>query len=269
MTYPLWTEAERSDPARFGTFHSCIPSLAFFPADGPSDAPRGAVIVCPGGGYVGKAPHEAEPIARALARHSIHAFLLDYRVEPDRHPAPLSDARRAIRVVRQLAPELKIRPDRVGILGFSAGGHLAGSAAFCRGSVPGMSESIGGADAIDARPDAAILCYAVLSFLQAVDAGTRSTLLGPGPDEVLCAALSCERSIDATSPPAFLWSTVDDEAVDIRNSLMTAEALSTAKIPFEMHLYPQGRHGLGLARGCAPVSGWLALCAAWLHRLGF
>ena len=269
LVIPLWTEEERADPSRFGTFRSCIPSLAWYPADDPGDAPGGAVIVCPGGGYEYKSSHEGEPIARMLNRHGIHAFVLDYRLFPDLHPAPLSDARRAIRTARAMAPRLGIRPDRIAILGFSAGGHLAGSAAFCRGPVPGMTEAVAGPHSDAARPDAVVLCYPVLTLRVGTHAGSRANLLGPDPDGALVEALSCELAVDAEAPPAFLWHTADDPVVPVANPLRTAGALAAAGVPFEMHIYPHGDHGVPIYEVVAPVSGWSGLCTAWLEGLGF
>jgi acetyl esterase/lipase len=269
ISFPLWTEAERADTKRFGTFRSCIPQLLWYPADTAVGPPRGAVIVCPGGGYFFRAPYEGEPIALLLNAHGIHAFVLEYRFAPDSHPAPLSDARRAIRTARGLATRLGFRPDRVGILGFSAGGHVAGTSALCRGPVPGMFEAVSGAEAEAARPDAAVLCYPVLTMREMTHAGSRLNLLGPDPDQDLVDALSCELHVDADAPPIFLWHTADDPVVPVANPLLAAGALSTAGKSFELHVFPHGDHGVPIFESTPPVSGWTDLCTAWLTRLGF
>lgn len=273
ISFPLWTETERADTARFGTFRSCIPQLIWYPADSSAEAPagpsRGAVIVCPGGGYFFRAPYEGEPVALLLNAHGIHAFVLEYRFAPDGHPAPLSDARRAIRTARGLAPRLGFRPDRVGILGFSAGGHVAGSATLCRGAVPGMHEAVSGPEAEAARPDAAVLCYPVLTMGEMTHAGSRLNLLGLDPDSSLVDALSCELHADADTPPVFLWHTADDPVVPVANPLLVAGALAAAGQRFEMHIFPHGDHGVPFTDTVPPVSGWTDLCTAWLTGLGF
>jgi acetyl esterase/lipase len=239
--------------------------IAWYPAQGAG--PRACVIVCPGGGYGMLAPHEGEPVALWLNSLGISAGVLTYRVAPHRHPAPLADAQRAVRLVRHFSGNWDIDAGRVGILGFSAGGHLAATAAtqFDEGDARA-------ADVVDrqsSRPDLAILGYPVISFEQFYHGGSRENLLGPNPAAGDVQDLSAERRVTANSSPSFIWFTADDEAVDVRNGLLFASALREHGVPFELHVYEHGRHGLGLAEGDAYASAWTAACAAWLRNRGF
>jgi acetyl esterase/lipase len=236
------------------------------------DGPFACIVVCPGGGYGGRAKHEGEPIARWLNSIGVAGVVLDYRVKPYRHPIPLGDAQRAIRTVRARAAEWKIDPKRVGILGFSAGGHLAASATtiFDAGK-PDATDPI---DRQSCRPDASILCYAVISFGDFRHNGTMVNLLGPDPDPKLRQEMSLETRVTSETPPTFLWSTGDDSAVPVENSLLFAMALRKNKVPFALHVFPKGPHGVGLADGDrgakAPgAQQWPAICAEWLKNLGF
>jgi len=229
----------------------------------------GAVVVCPGGGYAMRAEHEGEPIALWLNSLGISAFVLRYRVSPYRHPSPLHDVQRAIRTVRSRAREWGFDRGRIGVLGFSAGGHLAATAATLYDR--GLGDAAG--DAVDresSRPDAAILCYPVITLAEPhVHEGSRSLLLGEAPDATLLERLSPEKQVTADTPPVFLWHTSDDDVVPVENSLLFAAALSRAGVPFDLHVYERGRHGLGLADEDAHVASWKAVCALWLRRQGF
>ncbi|MHB8964066.1 MAG: alpha/beta hydrolase [Saccharofermentanales bacterium] len=263
IKYPLWTEDDmvtRSGSGK-GTFLSGKPSMEFFPADGdgvPGQADRrGCVIVCPGGGYGSKTmDYEGEEIAEFLNRHGIHAFVLDYRLSPDHHPAPLNDALRAIEMAKKLSGELGYLSDKIGIMGFSAGGHLAASAG---------TMWTGEAN----RPDAMVLCYPVITMGKLTHIGSRSNLLGENINEASIGDMSCENRVDKQTPPAFIWHTADDEGVPVANALLFANALTAKSIPFELHIYPHGRHGLGLAHDEPAVGTWSSLCISWLNRLGF
>lgn len=231
-------------------------------------AAHAAIMVCPGGGYATRAPHEGEPIARWLNSIGVSAFVLQYRVAPHRHPVPLSDAQRAMRLVRHRASEWGLGPDRIGILGFSAGGHLAATLS--------THWDLGDASAPDpvlrtsCRPDATILCYAVISMSAPfAHTGSRQNLLGPEPDPGLALRLSNETAITAETPPAFLWHTADDTAVPVEHSVEYAMALRRHGVPFSLHVFPHGRHGLGLAEEAKDVAQWTDLCGEWLRGLGF
>jgi len=236
----------------------------------PADRATGAaVVVCPGGGYqVVAADHEGKQIAEWLNSLGVSAFVLQYRLgQRYRHPAPLQDAQRTIRMVRSRATEWRVDPKRIGILGFSAGGHLASTAAthFDDGK-PDASDPI---ERESSRPDFAVLCYAVISFVDPVaHAGSRRNLLGDPADPALVELLSNERQVTARTPPTFLWHTADDSAVPVENSLQFFEALHQAGVPGELHVFPHGRHGLGLAPGDPALSQWPRLCAVWMESLG-
>jgi acetyl esterase/lipase len=219
--------------------------------------------VLPGGGYARQAGHEAEPVAEWLAASGIHAFVLRYRVAPDRHPAPLEDAKEAMLHIRSGAHGIDVDPERVGVLGFSAGGHLA--ATLSTAVATGNSRL----DVGQAVPDLTVLCYPVVSCLEEVHQGSVDNLLGNAPSSDLLADLSADRQVTADTPPAFLWHTADDAAVPVSHSLRYAGALLEAGVPAELHVFPHGRHGLGLAGGEPGAEQWPTLCADWLGRAGW
>lgn len=223
-----------------------------------SGRPTAAVLVCPGGGYQRVAAHEAAPVAHWLNTLGISAFVLRYRVAPYAHPAPLDDARRAMQLIRERAGQWNIRPDRAGILGFSAGGHLAATLATFPG-VPAPE-----------RPDVLMLGYPVISFGEWAHEGSMTRLLGdPTPPEDRRAGLSAERNVSPQSPPTFLWHTADDPAVNVANSLEFAAACNRAGVPFALHVFASGRHGLGLADELPDVHRWTTLCADFLAAQDF
>ncbi len=232
-----------------------------------SSAPTAAIVVCPGGGYGMRAEHEGEPVARWLNTLGIAAFVVAYRVAPHRHPIPLGDAQQAIRTVRARADEWNVDPQRVGILGFSAGGPLAATVATqwdhgqAKGDDPVARHGC--------RPDLAILCYPVISFMAATHHGSMTNLLGESPTLAERRAQSAELNVTPETPPAFLWHTADDAAVDVENSLVFASALRRHGVPFALHVLPAGEHGLGLAEGHAEAGVWPDLCAGFLRRSGF
>lgn len=231
------------------------------------NSPGGAVIVLPGGGYQGRADHEGEPVALWLNSIGLSAFVVQYRVAPYRHPYPLLDAQRAIRLVRHHAQEWSIDPERIGILGFSAGGHLAAWASNDHDS--GDPEALDPVERQSSRPNASILCYPVISFNEFSHEGSVHNLLGEHPSEAMRRTLSMQHAVKPGTPPAFLWHTSDDGAVPVENSLLYAGALSKHQIPFELHVFPHGRHGLGLAEEEPDASRWTELCEGWLRSIGF
>jgi acetyl esterase/lipase len=232
----------------------------------PPGPARAAVVICPGGGYAGLAAHEAAPVARWANALGLHALVLRYRVAPYRHPAPLWDAQRALRTVRHRADAWAVDPDRVGLLGFSAGGHLCATAAthFDHGE-PDAQDPV---QRQGCRPDFVVLGYPVISLIDHAHAGSMHNLLGADPPEELRLALSAERQVTAATPPAFLWHTADDAVVPVEHSLAFAAALSRHGVPFELHIYPHGAHGLGLATAEARVGQWTQACASWLAAEG-
>jgi acetyl esterase/lipase len=224
---------------------------------------RPAVLVLPGGGYGRQADHEAEPVAEWLAGLGIHAFVLRYRVAPDRHPAPLEDAKQAMLRIRSGSHGLSVDSRRVGVLGFSAGGHLA--ATLSTAVATGSAEL----DVPAAVPDLTVLCYPVVSYTQAVHQGSVDNLLGESPSADLLTELSAELQVTTETPPAFVWHTADDAAVPVSHSLGYTAALLNAGVPAELHVFPEGRHGLGLADEQPGADQWPALCAGWLDRAGW
>jgi acetyl esterase/lipase len=222
-----------------------------------------AVIVCPGGGYVCKAPHEGEPIAKWLNTIGVNAFVLDYRVAPYKHPYPMLDVQRAIRYVRYNCKEFNIDPNRIVILGFSAGGHLAGTAAvhFDFGKEDGDE-----IDKVSCRPDMSILCYPVITTGKHTHQGSVDNLLGENPSQELLDYMSIEKQVKENTPPMFLWHTAEDATVPMENSLLLAAALKEKNIDFELHIFPKGRHGLGLSNEVPYVTRWIKLCEEWLKE---
>lgn len=260
-TIPLWGG---EPPYGEGVNPKQIPTLDLYPVPGA----RGAVVVCPGGGYAMLADHEGEPVAEWLNSLGISAAVLKYRLSPYRHPASLMDATRAIRQVRHLAAEWGHAPDRVGILGFSAGGHLAASA----GTLFDMDhpESDDPVQRHHSRPDAMILCYPVISFGEFRHHGSMMNLLGESPDAAQRELLSLERQVGAGTPPAFIWFTDDDAAVPAENGMLMAMALSRHKIPYELHVFEHGPHGVGLCdQHDLTARSWPDLCGKWLRKQGF
>ena len=252
-------------PGARGNGDEDIPALKAYPVDAQG---KGAVIVCPGGGYGMRADHEGEPVARWLNGLGLPAFVLRYRVAPYRHPYPLADVQRAVRYVRHHAREWGIDPDKIGVLGFSAGGHLTSSV--------GTHYDAGKADAEDpierqsCRPNAIIPCYPVITMKPPyTHEGSLMNLLGEHPDPALVESLSNETQVTPDTPPTFLWHTADDGAVPVENALLFASALSRNKVPFDLHIYESGRHGLGLAEEDPHVANWTEACGLWLKRQGF
>jgi acetyl esterase/lipase len=235
----------------------------------PKDKATGtAVVICPGGGYRNLAmDHEGHQVARWLNSLGAAAFIVKYRLAPYRHPAPLSDAQRAIRTVRARAGEWGVAPGRVGILGFSAGGHLASTAATHFDG--GRADAEDPVERQSCRPDFAVLAYPVISLTEAcTHKGSRDNLLGPQPDAKLLKGLSNETQVTAKTPPTFLVHTAEDKAVPPENSLLFFQALRKAGVPAELHVYEKGAHGLGLGKPGTPFASWPARCEEWLRGRG-
>lgn len=228
-----------------------------------------SIVVCPGGGYTGHADHEGAPVAAWLTTLGVTAFVLHYRLGPhSRHPDMLHDAARAVQTARATATEDGRDPARVGILGFSAGGHLA--ATLATGFEPGDPESRDPLARLSSRPDLAILLYPVITFQGPhAHAGSRAQLLGEDAPEALIASVSAHLRVTSDTPPAFLLHTAEDEAVPPENSLLFAQALSAARVPFELHIYERGAHGIGLGGDDPVLSAWPDQCANWLAGRGF
>ncbi len=231
-----------------------------------TDSAAGAVVVCPGGAYVGRAVSEGANVARRFNKEGFHAFVVYYRTAPHRHPAPFMDAARAMRIVRARADEWKVKPDRIALCGFSAGGHLAASVGVHYDKW--LPRPCAPLDTISARPDALILCYPVISSGTFGHQRSFRNLLGNDPSSELLSLLSLELQVSAQTPPAFLWHTADDP-VRVENSLLFAQALKAHDVPFEIHVYHQGGHAMNLAHGDPHVASWVRLCCEWLRDQGW
>ncbi len=247
-----------------------IPQLtAYIPDNKKSDA---AIVIFPGGGYGGRAPHEGKDYAVFLAENGYTAFVCDYRVSPHRFPLPLLDARRAVRTVRSKASEYGIDKTKIAVMGSSAGGHLASFVSTY--TKPIDFEGLDDIDREDFLPNAQILCYPVIKLYDEADThmGSAENLLGDRYDE-LCRDCSADLIATEKTPQAFIWHTFADAVVPIGNSLDYAKTLKKCGVPVEMHLYPDGGHGQGLAfkedEVSKHLSSWSGLLLKWLSYIGF
>lgn len=277
--YPGAPPGSRSDPAYVesserggdGTLllrRVSRPTLELFRPE-PSRATGAAVVVCPGGSYVMLAyDKEGTRVARELARWGVTAAVLKYRLPSDRimrvrRDGPLQDAQRALQLVRAHARDWGVDPHRVGIMGFSAGGHLAATAStlFAHPVLPG-------ARVVDVRPDFSVLIYPVVSFDPAIaHAGSRDALVGARADAATVLRYSTERQVGHDTPPAFLLHAADDTVVPLDNSLRYARALQRAGVPVELHVYPDGDHGFGM-RTPDGVDPWMHRLRDWMRHRG-
>jgi acetyl esterase/lipase len=265
----LWPAAA---PGARGDQPGDKPSLTIYLP--PEDTATGtAVVICPGGGYGGLAmDHEGHQIAEWLNSLGVAGFILKYRHRRSGagygHPAPIQDAQRAIRTVRGRAAKWGIDPERIGILGFSAGGHLASSAGTHFNT--SYYAAVDALDKLSCRPDFMILGYPVISFTEwYTHKGSMKNLLGTDPDKAMQELFSNEKQVSAETPPTFLMHTYEDKGVPPENSIYFYLALRQAKVPAEMHIYLKGRHGVGLGTGAGEVSSWPQRCAGWMRAQGF
>ena len=260
-------------PGALGKLDKDIPTLTpFFPR--PDKATGAAMVICPGGAYFGLANHEGEHYARFLNEQGIAGFVLKYRLGSAgyRHPAMLQDAARAVRIVRASANEWKLDPKRVGIMGSSAGGHLASTLLTHFDS--GKADATDPVDRESCRPDVGILCYPVITMRDTpfAHAGSRKNLLGESPAPELLNELSNELHVTKDTPPCFIWHTEEDKGVLVENSLLFAQALRKAGVPFDLHVYEKGPHGLGLGTRDYNPAKWLPWtkdCIYWLQAHNF
>lgn len=232
------------------------------------------VIVCPGGGYHFRSAREAEPVAMQFLAAGMHAAILHYSVAPARYPCALLELAWAVRRCRQMAATWHVDPARVYIIGFSAGGHLCASLGTLWND-PLLHAALGAP--CDWRPDAQLLCYPVITMGEYTHAGSRDNLLGADAPQALIDALSLENRVTADTVPAFLWHTVADGSVPVENSMRYAAALRRAGVPFEMHLYETGGHGLSLCSAITAATpaqivpdnaDWIAHALRFLARRG-
>jgi acetyl esterase/lipase len=232
--------------------------------------PMTAVVIAPGGSYAHLSMNlEGRAPANYLNALGIAAFVLRYRLGPRyHHPIELGDAQRAVRTVRARAAEWHIAPDRIGIMGFSAGGHLASSASTHVD--PGTADAADPVDRVSSRPDFAVLAYPVISFVEPwAHQGSKTNLLGEHPDPALARSLSSETQVTASTPPAFIYHTNADTVVPVENAVAYFLALRKAGVTGEMHVFKEGRHGTGLGMQDAALAEWPRLLSNWLKASGF
>ena len=237
----LWPDQA---PGALGTEERDIPTVTPFLVR--SNLPTPAVVVLPGGGYGGHAQHEGRDYALWLNQQGLSAFVVKYRLGSHgyRHPIMLQDAARAVRLVRARSAEWDVDATRVAIIGSSAGGHLA-STLLTQFDL-GNPESTDAVERLSSRPDLGILCYPVITMGEYTHGGSKTNLLGPNPEPALVELLSNELQVKKTTPPCFVWHTWEDKAVRVENALIFAGALQKAGVPFDLHIYQQGRHGIGI-----------------------
>jgi len=267
---PLWPGQA---PGALGERDEDKPSITpFLPA--PEKATGAAIVVCPGGGYGGLAPHEGPGYAEYLADKGIACFVLKYRLGSKgyRHPIMLGDAARAVRLVRSRCAEWKLDPARIGIMGSSAGGHL--TTTLLTHFDAGKPNDTDPVERQSSRPDLGIVCYGVITMGEFTHAGSKKNLLGENPDPALVENLSNEKQVTKETPPCFVWSTMEDKAVPVENSMQFVAALRKNGVPFDFHVYERGPHGIGLSSGkngipADDVHPWAKDLLFWLKLRGF
>lgn len=265
---PLWPSGA---PGALGKEDKDIPTLtAFLPK--AESATGAAMIICPGGGYGGLAPHEGEVYAMWLRDHGVTGFVLKYRLGSAgyRHPVMLQDVARAMRTVRANAADWKLDPKRIGVMGSSAGGHLAST--LLTHFDAGNRSAEDPIERASSRPDLGILCYPVITLGEGGHAGSRKNLLGENPSPDLVKFLSNELQVTPQTPPCFLFHTAEDNGVPPENSLAFAQALLKNKVPVDLHIYEKGKHGMGLgSRSYEPnnLHPWAQDCLYWLKLHNF
>ncbi|MDY3919166.1 MAG: alpha/beta hydrolase [Candidatus Limivivens sp.] len=253
------------------------PKLYAYILDAPEEIPlrkkRPAVIICPGGAYAYKSPREGEPIALQYLAKNMNAFVLQYSVAPNRFPTAMLELAQAVMLVREHALEWSVDPEKIIIMGFSAGGHLAASlGTFWNREI--FRETFGESKAW--KPDGMVLCYPVINMGEFANTDSRKMLLGEDAKEEDWDAVSLEKQVSTDTVPAFLWHTQEDDAVPVENSLLYAMALRKHQVPFELHIYERGGHGLALCNEMTSVydvqivpdnTGWMDLSVNWIRRL--
>ena len=261
---PLWPEGA---PGALGNEPKDVPTLTVRKVE--SSNPTGALIICPGGGYGGLAmDHEGKQIVQWANSMGLTAVLCDYRHRGKGygHPAPSQDALRAVRLVRAKASDWNIDPNKIGIMGFSAGGHLVST--VITQFDPGSKESTDTVARESSRPDFAILCYPVISMGSSfTHRGSEVNLLGEKASKETLEQFASERHVRSDTPPTFLMHTVEDKPVPVENSLVFYQAMVAKQVPGELHIYQKGPHGVGLARNIPGTSDWPLACQRWLKQL--
>jgi len=275
LVIPLWPEGvpgakdigpEHTD-ATGRISHVSNPTLTFCPP--AMDRPNGtAIILCPGGGYsVLSNVREGVQFSNWLSTLGVTTFILKNRLGDFGYPAPQQDVMRAVRLVRSRAAEFHVDPDRIGVMGSSAGGHLAASAGTLFDHALGKTGAA--LDAVSARPDFLILMYPVITMEDPyVHAGSRRELLGAQPKPELVQLMSVEKQVTAATPPTLLIHTQEDQTVPVENSILFYQALTRAHVPAEMYLFEHGTHGMGLKAEFGTASDWTKRAEEWLRHRG-
>lgn len=261
MTQPTATAAPSLQDADL-TFRACAARNGSDPSG--QSAPAPLVLVLPGGGYHMHAEHEGIVIADWLSSIGLNALVVRYPVTPHRHPNGLRRVQDVLVAARTGALELGIDTTRIGVIGFSAGGHLAALLSTASNTSTGSVKT-----AAEERIDLSILAYPVISMVNEPHIGSLTNLLGSEPTFEEQQALSAESLVSAQTPPTFLWHTADDGGVPVSHSLLYASALTAHNVPFELHVFERGEHGKGLAAGLGPLEAWTSLCQAWLDGHGW
>lgn len=266
--FSLW---DNGAPGALGKETKDIPTLTPYFAP-PAKATGAAIIICPGGAYGALAPHEGVHYALWLNEQGITGFVLKYRLGPAgyKHPAMMQDVLRAIRYVRANAEKWKLDPNRIGIMGSSAGGHLAATALTHFDA--GDANAADPIDRVSSRPNLGILCYPVITMGPDTHSGSKKNLLGDNPDPKLVELLSNEKQVTKDTPPTFIFHTFEDATVKVENALEFAAALRRNGVPFALHIYPKGGHGMGLGSNQWDPENrhpWTTDCALWLKEIGF
>ncbi len=268
LEFPLW---EGGAPGALGKEAKDIPTLTPYFASA-AKATGAAFIICPGGAYGALAPHEGVHYALWLNEQGITGFVLKYRLGTGgyRHPTMMLDVQRALRCVRANAEKWRLNPNRIGVMGSSAGGHLASTALthFDSGN-PSAPDPI---DRVSSRPDLGILCYPVITMGPDTHVGSKRNLLGDNPDPALIELLSNEKQVTRDTPPTFLFHTFEDTTVKVENTLEFAAALRRNGVSFSLHIYPKGAHGMGLGSAQwdpANRHPWTHECTLWLKEQEF
>lgn len=269
-TAPLWPDLPPGSTERG---EGDVPQLIITRVE--SQTPTAGVVILPGGGYGGHAiDHEGYQFAEWFESLGVTSAICTYRLRGKGnagkgygHPAPMQDAQRAIQTLRARAAELNLDPNRIGVIGFSAGGHLCSTVStHFADAVPESSDPI---ERVSSRPDFSILCYPVIALgTDYTHKGSQRNLLGDHPSDELVRSLSNESQVSKQTPPTFLFHTGEDKVVPVRNSVEYYMACVRNGVPAELHVFPEGRHGLGLAAGHPGARQWPALCKDWLQRLG-
>ncbi len=265
---PLWPDGA---PGALGTNSADVPMITVYKPTG-TNITGAALVICPGGGYAHLAPHEGNDYALWLNQHGVTCFVLKYRLGLNgyHHPAMLNDAARAVRWVRAHSPEFNVDVKRVGIMGSSAGGHLA--ATLLTHFDEGAANSSDPVERQSSRPDLGILCYAVITMDYYTHGGSRENLLGTNQTPELIKELSNELQVKTNTPPCFIWTTFEDQTVPMQNSMLFATALRSKHIPFDLHVYQKGKHGMGLGDRKPMFEHphpWVSDCLFWLKQQNF